>query len=216
MSRRTPLSKNQAGEDEEMGLDEAVSEDGHPGRLERRRHGRHKFHIPVRFMFGDRSEDIFGELRNISAGGIALTTKVHAKIGASLVLYIDELGQFEGRVVRVFDGGFAVELTSSERKQKRTDKILDWYASGKKGALDDERRHPRAPASQTAQLRRPNGIMVPCQVVDISMSGIGLEMDNPPNVGEIVQIGQTRGIVVRRFGRSIGIEFVGPDFNPEQ
>lgn len=184
-----------------------VSKDKYPIALDRRQHQRYKFQVPVRFMTDDGAENI-GELLDVSISGMALKTKVRPKIGDHVVIYIDELGRYEGNNVRVFDGGFAVQLLSSIRKRRRTADILKWLAEGRKGELPDERRRVRVAVSHGTYVQKPNGDVVPCRVIDISLDGIGLEMEDPPELGDIVQVGLTKGRVIHKHERHVGIEFI--------
>jgi PilZ domain len=54
---------------------------------------------------------------DISAGGIAILGVIKGKIGERVVVYLDEVGRVEGRIVRHFGGCFAIELSVTELKR---------------------------------------------------------------------------------------------------
>lgn len=199
----------------EDGINETVEDDQTSAPTEKRHYPRYELRIPLRFMFSDSSEHV-GGLLNISANGMALSTNVCAEMGAHTIIYVNDLGRFEGKIVRVLENGFAVEFLSGKHKRQRTLEILDCVVGDKKKALIEKRRCPRTTFEPGTVLRCASGQIISCEVVDLSLNGACLEMDDPPNVGEIVQIGRMRANVIRRLGRNIGIEFIGPEGSPEQ
>jgi hypothetical protein len=54
---------------------------------------------------------------DVSAGGIALLGMIKGKIGERVVVYLDEVGRVEGRIVRHFAGCFAIELSTTDLKR---------------------------------------------------------------------------------------------------
>jgi len=76
---------------------------------DRREHRRLKVQLAGRYMLSDRREYPCTIL-DLSVGGLALTGPRTGNVGESVVIYADELGRMLGQIVRLFDGGFAVEL----------------------------------------------------------------------------------------------------------
>ena len=75
---------------------------------------------------------------------------------------------------------------------------------------DDElRRDDRTPTKGLTRFVRSDGQVVPCEVIDLSMSGISVKTDIRPAVGEFILIGQLAGRVARHHDQGIGVEFVG-------
>ena len=74
---------------------------------DRRKHPRVAFEAKGRFLAPDGSEHTCS-IRYMSLGGIALTTDVLLDPGAQVIVYLDEYGRFEGKVVRCYEGGFAI------------------------------------------------------------------------------------------------------------
>ena len=178
-----------------------------PADDEKRRHPRYALKIPARFYLPDESEQV-GEVRDVSLSGIALRTDLAAKEGDSVVLHMDDLGRFEGSVARVFDDIFAVELLGRSHKRRRGAKFFSWGDEETQENDSESRLHLRIAISQLAELQREDGTVVPCRIANLSLGGLGLEMREPPAVGEIVQIGDMRGRVVHHDGLEVGISLI--------
>lgn len=57
------------------------------------------------------------ELEDISVGGALLHCKFLGRTGDGAIVYLDELGQFEGRITAVKKDGFAMTFTCSRHKR---------------------------------------------------------------------------------------------------
>jgi hypothetical protein len=55
---------------------------------------------------------------------------------------------------------------------------------------------------------RANGQVLACDVLDISLDGVSVRTKFRPPVGEIVNLGRTRGRVVRHHQDGIAIQYV--------
>ncbi len=77
----------------------------------------------------------------------------------------------------------------------------------------DLRRDDRTPTHGLTRFVRHDGQVVPCEVLDLSMSGVSVKTDIRPAIGEFVLIGQLAGRVARHHQDGVGIEFVGGVLN---
>jgi len=94
---------------------------------EKRRHRRLTLDRKVRVDID--GETVEGNSRNISGGGISITSKTHIPNDQFVQLHIDSVGDVEGRVVRNFDDGFAVEFdTVSKESIHLEDKLKQMFA----------------------------------------------------------------------------------------
>ena len=59
----------------------------------------------------------------------------------------------------------------------------------------------------STQILLGNGEVYPCRVLDLSLSGAALAINERPAIGEQVRVGRTSGRVVRHTTEGIGVEF---------
>ncbi len=145
---------------------------------------------------------------NISPGSMALTTPIVGRIGERVVAYVDHVGRLEGKIVRVFDGGFAMTLAATLRKKDKLAAKLTWLANRHELNLPEDRRHDRAgPNISTVSVSLPDGREFTARVVDLSMSGAALALDVQPPLGSPVIVGKLRATVVRHSEEGFAVEF---------
>ena len=90
---------------------------------DRRKHLRVETPLKARFL-NESGEESACLVVNISAGGAMLKTKNPPPFGTSVVIYIDRLGRFEGRVIRSGNSTFVVNY---EKKRARNAKTADGF-----------------------------------------------------------------------------------------
>jgi hypothetical protein len=181
-----------------------------PRGVERRRHQRVPLALLGRFMLENHNEYPC-QTQNISPGGIALITPLKGRVGERIVIYLEHLGRLEGKIVRHFEQGFAVQLLATRRKIDKVADQLTWLANRHELALPEDRRHERvAPHQSGALMRLPSGEEMAVRVLDLSLSGAALAAEVSPPVGMRVVIGETEARVVRHFNDGFGVEFVTP------
>jgi len=97
---------------------------------EKRRHSRHALDEHVLVDFGD--ETVEGNCHDISNGGVSITSQTHVPNNSFVQLHMESVGDVEGRVVRNYDGGFAVEFDSlSKESIHLEDKLKQMFAKPK-------------------------------------------------------------------------------------
>ncbi|MES1990852.1 MAG: PilZ domain-containing protein [Pseudomonadota bacterium] len=180
-----------------------------PNGQERRRHPRVPVTVKGRFLAPDGTEHPCA-IRDMSLSGIALVCDTPINIGSRLIIYLDDFGRFEGDVVRVFEGGFAIETALSGPRRERVADRLAAYAKGDKGigARAFQRYAPAdAGVEEQSVLTLPDGRTAPCRIVDMSLGGanVGTELRAP--IGTHVSIGRMKGRVVRHTEEGIAIAF---------
>lgn len=175
---------------------------------DRRRHKRVGLALLGRFMRPNRQEYPC-KLVDISVGGAALMSPVAVDNGERIVAYFDHLGGIEGHVVRVFEGGFAFRIAATQHKREKLAAQLTWLINRKELGPDGERRHERgAPPSSGSRMTLANGEIVPCQIVDVSISGASLWTGMRPEIGQEIVLGRLRAKVVRHHDDGIAIQFL--------
>jgi hypothetical protein len=185
---------------------------------DRRRHQRVSVNLLGRYMLPDRRE-FPCQVVNMSPGGMALIAPVAAAPGERVIAYVDHLGRLEGRVARLFQNGFAMTISATERKRDKLAAQLTWLANRHLLASPEDRRHGRrAPRNPAGRLILPNGVNLTCRIIDVSESGAGIATDQRPPIGTLVTLGKIQGRVVRHLDEGFAVEFTRlqhPDFVEE-
>jgi PilZ domain len=128
---------------------------------------------------------------------------------AFTILYIEGFGRFEAVVARVEGKVLGLRFVFNDRKRKAlVDKLMRFVQSG---GIDPTalRRSRRVPGAEVAQFVCGNGDRIPCEIVDISLTGASLRTHGRPLIGETVRIGRMQARVVRYHDRGIAVEFEG-------
>lgn len=182
-----------------------------PEHDERRRYQRVAFEAKGRFMAPDGSEHPCS-IRDMSLGGIAISSDAPMEIGAQIIVYFDEFGRFEGPVVRCFDGGFAIETAIAGPRRERLRQRLEALARGEKVEISARRAFARyapgeAGLEESSVLTLADGQSIPCRIIDMSLGGAQVAVENRPPIGTGVSIGRMTGRVVRHTEEGVGIQF---------
>ena len=174
---------------------------------DRRRNQRVDVHLLGRFMLEDRREYPCQTV-NISPGSVALTTPIVGRVGERVVAYVDHVGRVEGKIVRIYEGGFAMTITATLRKKDKLAAKLTWLANRHELNLPEDRRHDRVnPEITSVAVSLPDGREFRARVVDLSLSGAALSFEVQPPVGSPIMLGKLRGTVVRHSDEGIAVEF---------
>jgi PilZ domain len=176
---------------------------------ERRRDKRRAIALTGRVLCADKGEAVRCTLIDISPGGAAVSCRHRLLTGDAVVLYVDELGKFEGDVVGHAAQRVSIRFDQSERARKRA---MEKIALFKHGRLAD------APALKAvtyaydpvmSRFTWNNGRTADCEILDISLTEASLRTDTRPRVNDIIHIGLSSARVVRHHAEGIGIEFLG-------
>ncbi len=178
-------------------------------RAERRRFKRVRVDLPGKLFVPANGLESACKIIDLSPGGAQVECEQDPEQDEQIVLYIANFGRFEGTVVRRDGYGFGVRFNCTEKKRERTAEQLTLFMNRDLVSEADLRRHDRTPTKGLTRFTRSDGQLVPCEVLDLSMSGISLKTDVRPPIGEFVLIGQMAGRVARHHVDGIGIEFVG-------
>ena len=181
-----------------------------PTPAERRHKQRLEVRLLGRFMRSDRKE-FDCESIDASPDGVAFSSDAGVQLGERIVAYLNQIGRVEGRVARIFSGGFAIQMNVPPAKRDKLATQLAWLAKRQALGLPEDRRHERiAPRDRYAILKLPNGREYTATVIDLSMSGAALNVDCEPPIGARVVVGVTPAEVVRHVNCGIAVEFLNP------
>lgn len=177
---------------------------------ERRRHSRVAVSLLGRYMLEDRQE-FPCQTRDMSPGGMLLSAPFPGRIGERVVVYLDDIGRIEGRVVRMVSGGFAMTIASTQRKRDKLASQLTWLANRSILGLPEDRRHERiVPRAQLVVAKLDDGREITCRLIDISISGAAMTCDVRLEKGMELMVGSTPARIVRATDGGIAVEFRTP------
>ena len=176
--------------------------------FDQRRHSRVRVPSLGRFMLPNGGEFPCQTL-DMSPGGAALIAPVLGAVGERVICYLDHFGRLEGRVVRQFQGGFALALSVTAGKREKLAHQLTWHAHRSTLGVPEARLHHRiVPRHPQATFRFGDGRSIPVHVLDISMSGAaGSGVPDLP-VGSLASLGSRACRVARVIERGVGLEFL--------
>ncbi len=175
---------------------------------DQRRHRRVSLTLLGRFMRESRHEYPC-KLNDISVGGAAINSPVSVNEGERIVVYFDHLGGLEGSVVRVFEGGFAMQFKMTAHKREKLAAQLTFLINRDVLSGIDQRRHDRfSVENRVRTLVLDGGETFDCEVIDVSISGASLRMEARPTIGSELTLGRLRARVVRHHEHGIGVQFL--------
>lgn len=184
------------------------SADDQPVLNERRRYQRIKLSLLGRFM-RENKQEYPCKVMNISPGGAALLAPISGEINEKIIAYIDHIGRIEGIISRPIDGGFAMKIMATAHKREKIADQLTWLANRRFLGLPEERRHERiVPRTSVSHLKFEDGRTKECQILDVSLSGASVALEDRPPLGENIMLGRMRGRIVRYHDTGVAIEFL--------
>ncbi len=143
---------------------------------------------------------------NISLTGLLLQGPKPGAIGEKVIVYADQLGRVQGEVVRATKGEFAIRLTSTTAALEKLASKLRRLEAKNALVREEERRDEPRVEPDLVPFGRPEETKY--RVLNVSVSGAEIGIDDRPPLGEIIEIGQLRGKVVRHTTSGIAVEFI--------
>jgi len=151
----------------------------------------------------------------VSPFRMLLDVPVVGKIGDRLTSYFRDFGKFDGHISDTVAGGFLFELemTRSQRA-KFADKLVWLEKKQKDPTLRDARREARyVPSTPHSALTLADGTVVPCFLIDASLSGAAVSSEVQLPIGTALAVGSCVGRVVRLFPEGFAVKFAEPTPN---
>lgn len=168
--------------------------------------------IGGRFMREDRTE-YGGTAVDASVQAISVETEIKCRVGERIIGYFYTIGRIEGKVLRVDDTGFVLEITTTAMKRDRLASQLTWLANREILNLPEDRRHdrvvPRDPRIPVRNLADNSGTTVQGHLIDVSRSGAAVSIKGTFTKGDEILLGTTPARVVRCFDGGVAVEFHG-------
>jgi hypothetical protein len=169
-----------------------------------------KVDLKGRFMLSSRSEHEC-QIPEMSTSEMTLVAPVETRIGEKIIVYISELGRFEGEVARRVANGFVVGMSLPKVKHAKLAEQLTWYGNREMLDLPESRRAERiVPLMRRTTLRLFNGKESLVKIIDISRVGVSIETSVKPLKESKVVIGARPATVLRLFDGGFVAEFETP------
>lgn len=146
---------------------------------------------------------------NMSPGDVRFACQGRPRTGERVIAYIDHLGRIEGSAVKLTDDGFVMTINATGRKREKLAAQLTWIANKHELGLPEDRRHDRlTPRQSRVDLTLEDGRVIPCRLMDLSLSGAAVDIELRPPIGSLIKLGSMRGRIVRHFVEGVAIEFL--------
>ncbi|MEM7429834.1 MAG: PilZ domain-containing protein [Pseudomonadota bacterium] len=124
------------------------------------------------------------------------------------ICYCDVIGRVPGTVVGRIEGGFIATIELTPNRVHRVMERLEWYQDHQATQQGQGRQHDRhSPNQVQAQMRLSNGSTFPCEILNVSFSGMAIRSSVQVSVGAPIAVGNLQGVVVRAEGNDLGIKF---------
>ena len=178
---------------------------------ERRRFRRVSVTVTGRLYILATQEEAICTVKDISPGDASLICELKQEPKGRAVIYLDNLGRFEGPIVRAKNGGFVMTFYCSLQKREKLADQLTLEMNRHLLSEADLRRYDRVEAASGSftHFTRSTGEQIRCEVLDLSLTGVSVRTELRPPVGEHILIGHRAGRVARHHADGIGIEFLG-------
>lgn len=178
-----------------------------PKPREKRRFQRVSISLLGRYMLPTKQEYPC-QVLDISPGGVSFLAPETSLVGDMVIAYIDHVGRVEGRIARLIPNCFAMTIEATARKRDKLASQLTWLANRHVLGLPEDRRHERIlPRNPMSRLTLPDGSVQACRLIDLSLSGAAISLQNRPTVGTPVLLGRIRARIVRHLEAGIALEF---------
>ncbi len=149
------------------------------------------------------------KLHEISVGVASIMSPVVVEVGERIIAYFDHIGGIEGKVAKVFDGGFEIEIIATQHKRQKLAAQITWLINRDDLPGVEARRHQRFVVSdKPSAIKLSDGTEVECRVQDVSISGASIAIEPRPPVGTKIMLGRLNSVVVRHHETGVGVQFV--------
>ena len=129
---------------------------------------------------------------------------------ARALVFVDATVDDADHLTSRFQGGYVASLDLTDNRIYRIMERLEWY-SNHQASLQQQgtaRQHNRhAPQQAQAVMQLSNGARFPCQILNVSFSGMAIRVPVHVSVGAPIAVGNLKGVVVRAEGADLGIKF---------
>jgi hypothetical protein len=145
---------------------------------------------------------------DMSAEIVALRSDYRPAIGDRIALDLDRWGRFDGSVIRLFDGGFTLDLEVADRARAHVAMQFAWLTRHFAPDAAQYRAHERLQPKRRFTTFTVAQVTLPCEILDLSRSGASLKTEVQVPPGEKVTIGKrTQAEVIRQTEDGFAVRF---------
>ncbi|MGE8131874.1 PilZ domain-containing protein [Methylobacterium sp. NPDC080182] len=171
---------------------------------------RHAIILPALCWLSDGTE-FHAITVDISTEGIRLRSATIPPVSVRLGCSIRSVGTMQTRVVRSDATDFAVRVVGRGAMPREVVSSLLDLVRLQAPLHQEVRIHRRfVPMHRTVQVALPDGTGVPARILNLSASGVALQLSATLEIGEAIVVGRHRGRVARRIDGGIGVAFLAP------
>lgn len=148
-------------------------------------------------------------LSSISTQTAIVVAPVLGRRGETVTAHFDELGMLRATITRPLDSGFAMDLVMNDAERDKLAARILWQKKRVHGQMPDRREFKRVLARDPRTLLTlQNGTQMPCFIIDMSRSGVGVSAHYWPELGTVLAVGKLVGRVVRYLDVGFAIQFI--------
>jgi hypothetical protein len=150
-------------------------------------------------------------IQSISPEMAVVIGPVIGNVGDRVTANFDDLGLVRGSIIRFVDGGFVVAIEGSDKERRLLAARIDWFRRKTQQSLPDQREHRRyLPRNPRSVLILATGKIMPCFIIDMSVSGVAVSADLTPRLGTPLAVGRVVGRVTRQLDVGFAMKFLSP------
>jgi hypothetical protein len=153
-----------------------------------------------------RSREFSCRVLKMSPGAIKISGPVTGSVGEWVTLHLDRFGQFEGPVISARERELVMRIVTTNDDRNKIARKIEWV---KNKENRERRQHDRlVPKDPHSTLYLSTGEVLPCQILNYSISDAAVSADIIPESGTMLILGKIVGRVTRRFPEGFAIEFL--------
>ncbi|MCJ2067813.1 PilZ domain-containing protein [Methylobacterium sp. J-030] len=169
---------------------------------------RHAIVLPALCWRADGSE-FHAVTVDISGEGIRMRSATTPPMDAELGCSIRGVGAMQIRVVRTGAVDFAVRVMGRGATPGEVVRSLVGLARLQAPPPEEVRVYRRVvPERRAVQVALADGTSIPGRIVNLSASGVALQLDMPLEVGQVIVVGRHRAKIARRIDGGVGAAFL--------
>jgi hypothetical protein len=152
------------------------------------------------------------KILKVSPHAIKFSASVSGPVGHWVEVNFEHLGKFQGPIIQASHQALTMKIVGTKEDQVKVANKLAWITDTNKS---EGRRYPRmVPSTPDSSVCMPDGLVVPCEIIDYSIGGAAVYTDVSADLNTLVKIGHVQGRVIRKFIGGLAVAFLTLQ-NPE-